>query len=267
MRKTIALMTDFGLRDSFVASMKGVILSICPDVNIVDLSHEVDSFDVMHGALLLSSSAKFFPDGTIFVGVVDPGVGTERRGIVVETRRHVAVGPDNGLFSLLIENEGIVGVYEIRDKSLLIDLPFETFHGLTVFAPVAAHIANGTPPSSVGPKIDDYVKMSLPRPQVCGSKISSIVLHIDRFGNIITGIPMETLRRMNMKQGAKLKLRAKNKTVEATLEKSYGYVPAGSFVFVIDSYGFLELAVNQGDAAKSLGLKRGDPIEIALSSP
>jgi len=267
LRKLIVLMTDFGLRDAFVASMKGVILSICPDVNIVDLSHEVDSFDVMHGALLLSSSAKFFPDGTIFLGVVDPGVGTERRGIVVETRRHVAVGPDNGLFSFLIENEGSVGVYEIRDKSLLLDLPFETFHGLTVFAPVAAHIANGTPPSSVGPRIYDYVKISLPKPQVCGSKIYSTVLHVDRFGNIITGIPVETLCGMNVKQGAKLKLTSKNKTVEATLEKSYGYVPAGSFVFVLDSYGFLELAVNQGNAARSLDLKRGDPIEINLSAP
>jgi len=267
LRRIVALLTDFGLRDAFVASMKGVILSICPDANIVDISHEVDNFDIMHGALLLSASAKFFPEGTIFVGVVDPGVGTERRGIVVETKKHIAIGPDNGLFSLLIEKEGSLGVYEIQNKSLLLEMPFETFHGLTVFAPVAAHIANGIPPSYVGPRVDDYVKISLPKPQVCGSKISSKVLHVDRFGNIITSISAEMLCEMNVKSGAKLKLTAKNRTVEAPLEKSYGYVPVGSFVFIMDSYGFLELAVNQGDAASLLGLKRGDPVEVMLSAP
>ncbi|MBS7288725.1 MAG: SAM-dependent chlorinase/fluorinase [Candidatus Freyarchaeota archaeon] len=264
MKKVIALMTDFGLRDAFVASMKGVILSICPDANIVDLSHEVDSFDVLHGALLLSSSAKFFPDGTIFVGVVDPGVGTERRGIVVETKRHVAVGPDNGLFSLLMEKEGVVGVYEIRNKSLLLDLPFETFHGLTVFSPVAAHIANGLPPSSAGPKISDYVKMPLPRVQVRGSKIVAEALHVDRFGNIITNVSTEDIHSLGLKRGTLLRAETEGGTVEAPLEKSYGYVPTGSFVFVLDSYGFLELAVNQGNAAKLLGLKRGSPIEITV---
>ncbi|MEM4587322.1 MAG: SAM-dependent chlorinase/fluorinase [Candidatus Jordarchaeales archaeon] len=265
MRKIIALMTDFGLRDSFVASMKGVILSICPDATIVDISHEVDSFDIIHGALLLSSSARFFPNGTIFVGVVDPGVGTERRGIVVQTKRHVAVGPDNGLFSLLMEAEGLIGVYEIRDKTLTLNEPFETFHGLTVFAPVAAHIANGRPPSSVGPPVSDYVKISLPKPQLQGSKIVSTILHIDRFGNVITNVSSEVLYKLKVTYGSKLKAIVKGETIEAPLEKSYGYVPVGSFVFVTNSYGLLELAVNQDNAAKILGLKKGDVIEIVLS--
>ncbi len=264
MRKIIALTTDFGLRDAFVASMKGMILKICPDATIIDISHEVESFDVLHGALLISSVANFFPNGTIFVGVVDPGVGTERRGIVVETRRHIAVGPDNGLFSLLIEREGVIGVYEISNRSLFIDLPFETFHGLTIFSPVAAHIANGVPPSSVGPKIDNYVMLSLPRPQVHGHKISAEVIHVDRFGNAITNIPMELLQSLGVRRGMKLKAETEGGTVIAPLEKSYGYVPTGSFVFVLDSYGFLELAINQGNATDALGLKRRSHIEISI---
>ncbi|MHA1631908.1 MAG: SAM hydrolase/SAM-dependent halogenase family protein [Candidatus Freyarchaeota archaeon] len=264
MRPIIALLTDFGLRDAFVASMKGLILSICSDVEIVDVTHEVNRFDVLHGALVLSSAARYFPEGTIFVGVVDPGVGTRRRGIVIETERHIAVGPDNGLLSLLAEKEDVKGVYEIRRKELTLDAPFETFHGLTVFSSVAAHIAKGVPPSLVGPRVEEYVRIRIPKPEVAGSEITARIIHVDQFGNLVTNVDLNTLRAVNVKEGARLRFKFKGGGIEAPFEKAYGYVPEGECVCVLDSYEFLELAVNQGDASKKLGLGGGDVVKITV---
>ncbi|MEX2725514.1 MAG: S-adenosyl-l-methionine hydroxide adenosyltransferase family protein, partial [Candidatus Freyarchaeota archaeon] len=181
--KIIALLTDFGLKESSVAAMKGAILSICPEAQIIDISHEVALFDVRYGAFVLASAAPYFPRGTIFVGVVDPGVGTERRGIVVETQNYLAVGPDNGLFSLLMDREEVRSVYEIRNEDLMLEKKTHTFHGLTIFSPVAAHLANGVEPRMVGPKVDNYVRWSIPKSVVKEGVIWGEIIHIDQFGN------------------------------------------------------------------------------------
>ncbi|MEM3526117.1 MAG: S-adenosyl-l-methionine hydroxide adenosyltransferase family protein, partial [Candidatus Jordarchaeaceae archaeon] len=252
--RIIALLTDFGFKESSVAAMKGTILSICPEVQIVDISHEIPPFDIRHGAFVFASAATYFPRGTIFVGVVDPGVGTERRGIVVETERFLAVGPDNGLFSLFMDREGVKNVYEIRNEELMLEKKTHTFHGLTIFSPVAAHLANGVDPRIVGPKIDSYIHWSIPKPIVEEKVILGEIIHIDQFGNGITNVTEMDLERIDVKYDTYIKVSIGSKKIKFPFKKAYGFVNVGNYVCVIGSYDFLEISINQGNAAKKLGL-------------
>lgn len=261
-QRIIALLTDFGLKESSVAAMKGTILSICPKAQIVDISHEIPLFDVRHGAFVLASAATHFPRGTIFVGVVDPGVGTERRGIVVETERFLAVGPDNGLFSFFMDRERVKNVYEIKNKELMLEQKTHTFHGLTIFSPVAAHLANGVEPGLVGPKINNYIHWSIPRSIIKESAIFGEIIHIDQFGNGITNVTKKDLRKIKVNYDSYIKIKIDGKKVSAPFKRSYGFSKTGHYICVIGSYDFLEIAVNQGNAAKKLSLKIGNKIRI-----
>lgn len=260
--RVIALLTDFGFKESSVAAMKGTILGICPEAQIIDISHEVPSFDIKDGAFVFASAASYFPKGTIFVCVVDPGVGTERRGIVVETERFLAVGPDNGLFSLFMDREGVKNVYEIKNEELMLKKKTHTFHGLTIFSPVAAHLANGVKPRLVGPKINDYIRWSFQKSIVEDGVILGEIIHIDQFGNGITNITEKDLEKINVKYDINMNVSIGGKRISSPFKRAYGYVKGGDYVCVIGSYDFLEISINQGNAANKLGLKVGDKIRI-----
>lgn len=265
-QRVIALLTDFGLKESSVAAMKGTILSICPEAQIVDISHEIPLFDVRHGAFVLASAGTHFPKGTIFVGVVDPGVGTERRGIVVETGRFLAVGPDNGLFSIFMDREEVKNVYEIKNKELMLEQKTYTFHGLTIFSPVAAHLANGVEPRLVGPKTKNYIRWSIPKSIVKERSILGEVIHIDQFGNGITNITKRDLKKINATYDTNIKIKIGGKKITCPFRRAYGFAKTGEYVCVIGSYNFLEISINQGNAAKKLGLKVGNKIIVETAN-
>nr|MDO8081632.1 S-adenosyl-l-methionine hydroxide adenosyltransferase family protein [Candidatus Freyarchaeota archaeon] len=264
--RVIALLTDFGFKESSVAAMKGAILSICPEAHIVDISHEIPPFDIRHGAFVFASAAPYFPKGTIFVGVVDPGVGTERRGIVIETERFLAVGPDNGLFSLFMDREGVKNVYEIKNEELMLEKKTHTFHGLTIFSPVAAHLANGVETRLVGPKINNYIRWSVPKSIVKEGVVLGEIIHIDQFGNGITNITEKDLEEINVKYDTDINVSINGKRINFPFKRAYGYVKAGVYVCVIGSYDFLEISINQDKAAKKLGLRVENKIRVEATS-
>ena len=264
-RPVITFTTDFGLRDPYVASMKGVALSICPDAALVDISHEVPKFDVRAGALIMAQAAVWFPPGTVHVGVVDPGVGTARRPIVVVSRRYVFVGPDNGLLMLAATRDGLRAVYAIENEELVLPHVSRTFHGRDIFTPVAAHIAAGTPPERVGPEISDYVLPEFARPRLEAGAAAGEVMYIDGFGNVITNIPEELLARLGVRDGDAISIKVGSRELELRLCSAYGQVRPGEFLAIIDSWGMLEIAVNLGSAAELLGARPGDKVEVRRS--
>jgi len=259
-RPIITLTTDFGLRDPYIAEMKAVILGICPNVTIVDISHDIEKFDIRMGAYVLASASQYFPEGTIHVAVVDPGVGTKRRPILIQTKHSFYIGPDNGLLVLAAKNQGIDHIYEISNRKLMLAKISNTFHGRDIFAPIAAHLANGTPPIKIGPEMHDILT---PRfAEVIRKKDMFVgeVLHIDGFGNIITNFGKKELELMNVRNTAIVKL--KNVRLKLKLCKAYMEVEPQEPLAIIGSHNFLEISINQGNAAKTLNVNRGDKVTI-----
>ncbi|MHA1581663.1 MAG: SAM hydrolase/SAM-dependent halogenase family protein [Candidatus Baldrarchaeia archaeon] len=265
MKKVITLLTDFGLRDPYVGAMKGVILSICPDVNIVDISHEIRKFDIRQGAYVLAASAPFFPRGTIHIGVVDPGVGTTRKAIIIETKRSFYIGPDNGLLALAALREGIKKVVQITNSKYMLPRVSRTFHGRDIFAPAAAYLANGVPIENFGPLLDEYEILSFSKPHVRKDQIEGEVIYIDGFGNIVTNIYSEILEKVGIGEEDKIKILL-NDELEKVLKicKAYNEVKKGEFLAIIGSGNFLEISINQGNTAKKLNVKEGAKIKIKL---
>jgi S-adenosylmethionine hydrolase len=250
----ITLTTDFGLSDPFVGIMKGVILGIAPDVQIVDISHDIRSYDVVEAAFLIDSTYRYFPEGTVHVVVVDPGVGSARRPIAASTRGHFFLAPDNGVLSAVFGAE----VYHITNRSLFLDSVSQTFHGRDIFSPVAAHLVKGTPIESVGPRILDFLKRPLPKPRPQGDKTVGTVLRIDKFGNIITN-----LRRRDLSDDFTIHVAGLAIT---RLRSSFSEAERGEFFAIEGSTGFIELALDQGSAADKLNVERGDEIEVEVGS-
>jgi len=256
----IGLMSDFGLRDSYVAQMKGIILSICPSATIVDISHGIGKYNVQEGMFLLASAVSCFPAGTIYLAVVDPGVGGSRRPLLLETRRGKFVGPDNGLLTLAAEIDGDVRAYHLTESQYFAERVSSTFHGRDIFAHVVAHLANGVSPSLLGHPISDYVRAKVPAPKLRDGEIHGVVLHIDGFGNVVTNIGSQLLEQARLKFGGRLKLRTRDVIREIPLCRTYSDVNLGEFLATIGGHGFLEFAVNRGDAATLMGLQVGNPI-------
>jgi len=256
----ITLLTDFGLRDSYVAEMKAVILSICPEANIIDISHEVRKYDVRMGAYLLARASRYFPKGTIHVAIVDPGVGSERRAIIIESERALYVGPDNGILMMAAEMDGIKHVYQITNEKYMLKTISKTFHGRDVFSPVAAHLARGVPLSEFGPEIKDPIKPSYTKPKILNKTIEGEVIHIDDFGNIITNITAENLKEIGIMEGDIIKVKIGEKTMKLKLCTSYAEVPPNQPLTIIGSGETLEISINQGNAAKTLQTNVGDKV-------
>ena len=261
----ITLLTDFGLRDPYVAEMKAVILGISPDATIVDISHEVRKFDIRMGAFILEQAARCFPDGTVHVAVVDPGVGMERRPIVVETNRKLYVGPDNGLLMLSALKDDVRSIRKITNPTYMLEKVSRTFHGRDIFSCAAAHLANGVPPADFGPKIDNPVVPQFAQPRFFADEIIGEVIHIDGFGNVITNISLNDLGKMGIKEGGEITINLNGKMMKLRLCLAYGEVSTGDPLSIIGSSGFLEVAVNQGNAAQELNVETGDPVRVKVS--
>jgi S-adenosylmethionine hydrolase len=263
-RPIITLLTDFGAQDAYVSSMKGIILGLCPEAVIVDISHEVHKFDVKMGAFLLHQAAPYFPKGTIHTVVVDPGVGTARRRIIVEGGHSLFVGPDNGVFALAIQRESFVKAVEITEKKFMLPNPSPTFDGRDIFAPVSAHLACGVRIEEFGDIVSSIVTPPYSRPTIQKDKIVGEVLAIDDFGNIITNIPYRLLHLFKAGEGALFRVKVDATSETMKLSRTYGNVPIGTSVLVVGSSNFLEVSINQGSSSNLFQADVGSKIELAL---
>jgi len=259
----ISLLSDFGLKDSYVAQMKAVILSICPKATIVDISHQVERHNLRMGAFILASAAPYFPDGTVHVAVIDPGVGGKRRPILIEAKRSFYVGPDNGLLLLAAKSGEIKKVYHIVERRFMAERISATFHGRDIFAPVAAHIANGVEPRRIGRVITDFVVSDYSEVKIERGAVDCEVVHIDGFGNVVTNLHSKDLGKTAIRYGSLFKLKYKGKSVELRFCRTYSDVKVGALLGLIGSHGFLEIAVNQGSAAKRLEVSQGSKLKLS----
>jgi S-adenosylmethionine hydrolase len=261
MRPTISLTSDFGLRDSYVAEIKAVIVGISPNANIIDISHDIDKFDIRMAAYTLACAAPYFPKGTVHVAVVDPGVGTRRRPLLVQTQNAFYIGPDNGVLALATSNKGIEHIFEITNPKLMLTRTSNTFHGRDIFAPAAAHLANGTQPKQFGPEIKRISTPKFARVSRKRNMLTGEVLHIDGFGNIITNFRQEELDSMGIRETVNVKI--KNHKLRLKLGKAYADVKKKEAVVLFGSHGFLEVSVNQGNAETAFKTKTGDKITLS----
>jgi len=255
----ITLTSDFGLRDSYVAQMKGTILLINPKATIVDITHEVEKFNIRMGAFMLSSAAPFFPKYTVHLAVIDPGVGTERRAIVIQTKQAFFVGPDNGVLMLAAKNQGIEHIYQLANSNFRLPKVFNTFHGRDIFAPVAAYLDSGIVPSEFGLEITEVVEPKFVSVNSKCDLLTGEILHIDSFGNLITNI---TLQEASFANTVNVKLL--NQKLTLPFCKTYGQAQPGQAIALVGSHGFLEIAVNQGNASDKFRIKPGDIIEVVF---
>lgn len=253
----VTLTTDFGLRDPYVAEMKGVILGLAPDVRLVDVTHDVDSHDVVGAALALEAAVPFFPRGTVHLAVVDPGVGTARRGLVVRQGHATFVAPDNGLLTPIF-TRGAWRAYALVTAELRLARVSRTFHGRDVFAPAAAHLARGVAPEQFGPAVDDPVLVPWPEVRAVGGAVAGAVLHVDRFGNLVTSIAADAVEDAGPEASIHIAGR------RLPLVGTYADLPRGAAGALIGSSNRLEVAVREGSAAAMLKARRGTP--VALSS-
>ena len=261
--KIITLATDFGTRDSYVATMKGVIYQICRDAIVVDLTHQILPQDLMEASLVLESCYHFFPKGTIHVVVVDPGVGTKRRAIVVDAGEHLFLGPDNGVFSRLYAAHEECEVREIVRDDYLLPHISDTFHGRDVFAPAAAHLASSIPPSRMGPIVPDPVRRDPPQPLVWQDQLTGEVIHIDSFGNVITNISRELFEGVTREK--RFRIMTNGKQIDR-LSRTYQDVPRGKALALFGSLDMLEIAIHGGRADRQIGAGKGDPVQV-LTDP
>lgn len=256
----ITLTTDFGLRDGFAGILKGVIYGIAPQVKIVDITHTIEPQNILEGAYILQRAAPFFPAGTIHIYVVDPGVGTGRRPLAARLGEHTFVGPDNGMLTPLIEaaeqNEKPVEFVHLNNPKYWLPKVSRTFHGRDIFAPAGAHLASGVLLSALGPRISDPVRIELPRPEKTDGGWIAHIIRIDVFGNLATDLPASALAGRTQ-----VVVRLLGAAVDRITE-SYGHKQPGDLVALVDSEGYLEIAVVNGSAAQKLGAKVGDLVEV-----
>lgn len=258
--RTIALLTDFGLKDHFVGVMKGVIAGIAPGARVIDISHEVEPYSVAQARFLLDQSWPWFPVGSIFVCVVDPGVGSARRPIAVKASRRVFVGPDNGLFSRILR-EPKSEARLIANRQLFSGPPSATFHGRDIFAPAAAHLARGVAFSRLGERIENALIETGGQFRRTGRRYwSGEIEYVDRYGNCVTNLPFTEFP--DLEQRAFI-LRAGLRELD-TVSQNYAAGAPGEPLLIRGSHGRLEIAVNQGSAAKALGIAAGSPVELEI---
>jgi len=260
----ITLLSDFGLKDAYVAEMKAVILSINPNASIVDITHEIEKFNVHMGAFILASATPYFPEGTVHVAVVDPGVGTRRRPIIIQTKQGFYVGPDNGLLVLPTRKEGVSHVYHVTNIDYMRPKISTTFHGRDIFAPAAAYLSMGCSPSQFGPEIKDYTVPEFVKPHRKKDELIGEVMYVDDFGNVVTNISSKDLEELETSVGDLLHVRVGRETFDVRFCSAYGEVPAKTPLVIVGSHDFLEISVNQGNASKTLNLKIGDSFSVYL---
>jgi len=262
----ISITTDFGENDHFVGVIKGVILSINPDAMVVDVNHQVNSFDIFDGAYSLSQSYHVFPPGTIHVVVVDPGVGSERRPIIVQSKDYRFVAPDNGVLSMVYEREERVEVRQVTAEHFFRKPVSNTFHGRDIFAPVAAWLSRGMEVEKFGAVISDYARFTSVRPKSeDASTIRGIVIKVDKFGNVITNIAPDAVPQIFGQDPPPFRIRINGHEI-TRIHESFAAGEASELFAVVGSSGFIEICTNRGSAAKALNVNRGAEVEVALAA-
>ncbi|HPH95797.1 MAG TPA: SAM-dependent chlorinase/fluorinase [Anaerolineaceae bacterium] len=256
----ITLLTDFGVRDGYAGVLKGVIWKIAPEAQIADITHAISPQNILEGAMALDKTVPFFPAGTIHVAVVDPGVGTKRESVAARLGDAIVVGPDNGLFSLLLERAENLGqpveVVKLDKPAFWLPDVSHVFHGRDIFAPVAAHLANGVSLKEIGSPHSGLARLEIPKPEQTDCGIRGQIMVVDHFGNLISNIPIDTLAGKGepIVQCHGRELRG--------IKRTFGEVAAGDLAVISGTMGELEIVVNQGSAAEILGAKVGDPVEV-----
>lgn len=259
--RIITLTTDFGDESGYAGVMKGVILTVNPDCQIIDITHRVSQQDVEEAAFLLNNSFSYFPEHSIHVVVVDPGVGSERKPILVETDKYWFVGPDNGVFSFMFLMEGFKKVWEITNKSYFLPEISSTFHGRDIFAPVAAHLSLGVSAEELGKELKGFVMLKDLEPEVETGVIKARVVYADRFGNLISNISKDLFNRLVADKSFNISVGGK--TIQK-LSLSYADVRDGEVLALFGSSQWLEISVKNGNCQKELDIKKGAEINILV---
>jgi hypothetical protein len=260
----VTLLTDFGTADYFAGALRGAVLASNPLARVFDITHEVPPYDVEAGAFTLRASFETFPEGTVHVAVVDPGVGSARRGVAVEGRGHTFVGPDNGLFGHVYERVRPFRVFHLTNENFFRSEVSPTFHGRDIFAPVAGALSRGVRAEELGPEVFDFVRLPSAAPERgADGTLVGAVIHVDRFGNLVTNITPEELGDEAIARGARLRIAGREvRRFRRFFADDAG--GAGEPFAVWGSAGLLEVAIFRDSAARALGVKRGDEVEVSL---
>ncbi len=263
--RLITLITDFGDTDHFVGAMKGIIARTAPAARVIDITHQIAAYNVNEAAFVIAETWPCFPKGTIHVVVVDPGVGSTRRPLLVEASGHFFVGPDNGVFSMIYSQTSIDGqthkVRVLSNPKMMLGTVSRTFHGRDVFAPVAGHLAKGAKPAAFGKRIDDYLRLNLAQPEQLASHTwRGQILKVDHFGNLITNFQEKTFQQIKTRP---FELRTSTQKIHR-LALNYAETAPGELFAIIGSSGYLEIAANQASAAEKLGNSAGSPVELEI---
>ena len=258
-RPVVALLSDFGTRDHYAGTMKAVVLSVCPDATLIDIGHDIPPHDVLAGALELAASYRYFPAGTVFLVVVDPGVGSSRRGIAADTGDYRFVAPDNGVLTGVFRESVPKKVVELTERKYARATVSRTFEGRDRFAPAAGWLAKGVGLTSFGRVIADYHLLGIPAPLNSESEIIGEVLRVDRFGNLITNIDRRTFERLSQHAGIAVSIEGRD---VSRVVATYAEAAVGDVCALFGSTDHLEIAVNAGSAAERLGLGRGARVTV-----
>lgn len=262
----ITLITDFDINDHFVGTMKGVIYNINPDVEIVDITHRVASYDIFDAAFALAQSYRYFPSDTIHMVVVDPGVGTTRRPLLARSLAYKFVAPDNGVLSLIYEREENMEVRHVTSDHYFLNPVSATFQGRDVFAPVTAWLSKGVEADKFGDPITDFIKFSSPKPKLAAENhFKGVVLKVDKFGNILTNFRPEDLPQLFEENPAPFKIVINQQEI-TRLNLAYSMGKASEVFAIVGSSGYLEICTNRGSAAKALNTNRGAEVDVILGS-
>jgi S-adenosylmethionine hydrolase len=263
-RPIVTLTTDFGTNDHFVGAVKGVILDIVPEAAIVDISHAVQAYDVLDGALAISQAYSYFPTGTVHMVVVDPGVGTTRRPIIASSDGYHFVAPDNGVLSMVYAKEDRIHVRHVTSEHYFRQPVSNTFHGRDVFAPIAAYLAKLVDSHKFGDEIEDYVKFAAPKPKPAGdNRLRAVVLKVDRFGNLITNVTPQDAPSLFGANPAPFKIVVGSKEI-TDIRSAYAEGAPGEVFGIIGSMGYLEIVANRAAAAQVTGAGKGSEVSIFL---
>ncbi len=258
----ITLLTDFGEVDPYVGAMKGVILSIFPDATIIDLSHQIQKHNIREGAFFLFSLYKYYPKGTVHLVVIDPGVGSERKAIIIQSKNYFFVGPDNGVLSIAAQSDGVQKTVEIKNSEYCLHPISDTFHGRDVFAPVAAHLTKLGGINKFGPAIQDWNQLEIPPVQIEKNEIEGEIIHIDRFGNLITNISRSIFQKHQVFQQKFIEIKINDRELKIPVCASYNQVQIEDFLAIFGSINFLEISKNQKSAADALNSRVHDKILV-----
>ncbi len=258
----IALLTDFGEKDFFVPTLKAVIAGINPDARTIDITHEVPSFDIRAGSFILFSCYAYFPRGTVFLAVVDPGVASGRAILLAETNKYFFIAPDNGLLTLPLKNEEIVALRNVTETGFWLTAGTTTFEARDRMAPVAAWLTHGLSPDEFGPEVKSYRRLRIKGPVQSGREIVGEILYQGRFGNLMTNIPFSMFPSAEPSKPKPEIALYLGRTRIDRLVTSYAEVKDGRPFFLVNSQGLIEIAVREGSAAAALGAKPGDPVTI-----